>query len=225
MATTSRGYRYPASSAAPNVPLDLANLASDLDTDVGNVAKTGTIVCTSVTRPSSPVAGQKIWQTDTSSEMVWTGSAWRRTGVFDVETIGNGVITEGTSVAVSSTSFIAGSPVCGLTFVAPPSGAVYVTVSGTISCASNGNEISLSWELRTGNVVGSGSAVYSASTARCITAGRAVNTGAAALNSASRRYRAGSLTAGSSYNVRTMHYVTGGTGTVDYRELLIEPVL
>lgn len=35
MPTTPRGYRYPAGSAAPNVPLDLSNLASDIDTDVG----------------------------------------------------------------------------------------------------------------------------------------------------------------------------------------------
>ena len=34
MPTTSRGYRYPASSAAPNVPLDMGNLASDIDADV-----------------------------------------------------------------------------------------------------------------------------------------------------------------------------------------------
>jgi len=33
--TTSRGYRYPLGSAAPNVPLDLANLASDVNGDVG----------------------------------------------------------------------------------------------------------------------------------------------------------------------------------------------
>lgn len=37
MATTARGYRYPAGSAAPNVPLDLSNLASDIDSDVGDL--------------------------------------------------------------------------------------------------------------------------------------------------------------------------------------------
>lgn len=37
MPTTSRGYRYPASSAAPNVPQDVQNLASDLNTDVGAI--------------------------------------------------------------------------------------------------------------------------------------------------------------------------------------------
>lgn len=38
MATTTRGYRYPIGSAAPNVPADMANLASDLDADVGTIA-------------------------------------------------------------------------------------------------------------------------------------------------------------------------------------------
>lgn len=34
MPTTTRGYRYPAGSAAPNVPTDLANLAADIDADM-----------------------------------------------------------------------------------------------------------------------------------------------------------------------------------------------
>ncbi|GIH59192.1 hypothetical protein [Microbispora siamensis] len=34
------------------------------------------IVCTSGTRPP-PVTGMHIWQTDTNSELVWDGSAWR----------------------------------------------------------------------------------------------------------------------------------------------------
>lgn len=37
MPTTTRGYRYPLGSAAPNVPLDLSNLASDVDADVGAI--------------------------------------------------------------------------------------------------------------------------------------------------------------------------------------------
>lgn len=36
--TPNRAYRYPAGSAAPNVPLDLQNLATDLDTDVDTIA-------------------------------------------------------------------------------------------------------------------------------------------------------------------------------------------
>lgn len=35
------------------------------------------IVCTSGTRPSSPVAGMRIWQTDTVTEHVYDGAAWQ----------------------------------------------------------------------------------------------------------------------------------------------------
>lgn len=35
MPTTSKGFRYPASTAAPNVPADLGNLAGDVDTYLG----------------------------------------------------------------------------------------------------------------------------------------------------------------------------------------------
>lgn len=33
-------------------------------------------ICTSSTRPSSPLDGQKIYETDTDLEYVWDGSAW-----------------------------------------------------------------------------------------------------------------------------------------------------
>lgn len=35
-------------------------------------------VCTSTTRPASPYAGQKIYETDTKNELIWDGSAWSR---------------------------------------------------------------------------------------------------------------------------------------------------
>jgi hypothetical protein len=35
------------------------------------------IICTSGTRPSSPVSGMRIWQTDTLTEYAWNGSAWQ----------------------------------------------------------------------------------------------------------------------------------------------------
>jgi len=37
---------------------------------------TGTIICTSTTRPASPFEGQEIYETDTDLEQRWTGSAW-----------------------------------------------------------------------------------------------------------------------------------------------------
>ena len=37
---------------------------------------TGTIICTSSTRPASPFEGQRIYQTDDKRELVYNGSAW-----------------------------------------------------------------------------------------------------------------------------------------------------
>ena len=37
---------------------------------------TGTIICTSSTRPASPFEGQTIYETDNSRQLVWNGSAW-----------------------------------------------------------------------------------------------------------------------------------------------------
>lgn len=36
MATTSKGFRYPSSSDSPNIPSDIANLASDVDSELDN---------------------------------------------------------------------------------------------------------------------------------------------------------------------------------------------
>ena len=40
---------------------------------------TGTIICTSSTRPASPFAGQRIYETDTSLSYTYSGSAWVQT--------------------------------------------------------------------------------------------------------------------------------------------------
>jgi hypothetical protein len=37
---------------------------------------TGTIICTSSTRPASPFAGQQIYETDTSNSLIYNGTAW-----------------------------------------------------------------------------------------------------------------------------------------------------
>jgi hypothetical protein len=40
-------------------------------------ATTGTIICTSTTRPASPFEGQQIYETDTNLEYTYDGSAWK----------------------------------------------------------------------------------------------------------------------------------------------------
>jgi hypothetical protein len=190
------------------------------------VMKQTVIVCTSGTRPSSPPAGMVVFETDTGQLKVYDGAAWRRTGAFDQETYGYNSNADSTSLTgIVSTTFIAGSPACGFTFKAPPSGAVYVTVSGTVRMANNGNETRLTYALRTGTTVGSGTVVVAASSLRGVVCGQAVVTSGPSMASASFRHPHTGLTAGADYNIRTEHNVSGGSGQIDYRMVSIEPLL
>jgi hypothetical protein len=220
--TTNLGLLYPALSAAPNVPQDLQNLASGIDALIS-----GVILCTSATRPTART-GTVIYETDTKIVKIYDGTAWRRTPLFDSETLGTAGVIETTSLTgITSGSFITGSPACGVAFTAPPSGGVYVTVSGHLKQANNANNIMLGFEVRSGNSVGAGSVQVSGSSARALVAGNAVNASAPVELTASRRCRiqAGTLTPGAAFNVQTLHLVSGGAGTIDYRELIVEPVL
>lgn len=53
--------------------------SSDINTYLMNQM---VITCTSSTRPGSPVTGMRIWETNTSAEWVWDGTAWRVIGGF-----------------------------------------------------------------------------------------------------------------------------------------------
>lgn len=136
-------------------------------------------------------------------------------------------INDFTSIAsFSNTTPAAGTPAAGFSFTAPPSGKVYLTVTGQIECAVNGNTALLGYEVRTGGTVGSGTVVLGASFNRAVETSKAVNAGAAARITASNRFLATGLTPGATYNVQTMHWMSpAGTGTVSFRQILMEPVL
>lgn len=144
--------------------------------------------------------------------------------------------TAGSSTAtfqVQSESYVAGGTAFGVTFVAPPSGKVYITLSGYFTQTINGGASLMSWTLRTGGTVGSGTTVGSAANAnRALICGYSVNDSAPALFQGSRRSYVSGLTAGNTYNVRVecaVDSASGISGTktmqVLYRELLIEPIL
>lgn len=62
MPTTARGYRYPALSAAPNVPADLGNLAADIDADV------------TASAPGAWTAYTPIWKGQTTDPVIGNGT-------------------------------------------------------------------------------------------------------------------------------------------------------
>jgi hypothetical protein len=171
-------------------------------------------------RPANPRLGEVIWRTDHDYYEVKTSSAWKLLGPLPAPV----AVAEGTDLtAISGTSYVAGSPVCGTTFVAPPSGQVFITMTGRIQQSNDGNQTLLSFEVKSGGTIGSGTDVLAASDDRALIAGEAVNSGSPAIAAASFRHLVTSgLTAGSTYNVRTVHKVTGGSGTVNRRALIVE---
>lgn len=128
----------------------------------------------------------------------------------------------------SSTSYVAGTDHAA-TFVAPASGKVYVSISGSLGT----NTIAAvagayySFEVRAGSTIGSGSVVSTADDARSTGLFRPNNPASGFKYSpASGRFLVAGLTPGSTYHARTMFRTdTGGaSAAVLNRVLVVEPV-
>lgn len=125
----------------------------------------------------------------------------------------------------TNTSGASGTDVVGVSFVAPPSGSVMISIGGVIWISSNTFRAILGWELRTGSVVGSGTLVTGPDYRYAIIAGRSVTTSGPNDIAATRRRKWSGLTPGSAYNVVAKHWVSGGTGNTDQREVIVEATL
>lgn len=143
--------------------------------------------------------------------------------------------TVGSSTAAftsTSTSFVAGTTAFGVSFVAPPSGVVVVTLSGYFRQSQDGGVALMSWTMKTGATVGSGTLVGTAANSnRALITGGVVTTGKPIYFQGSRASSVSGLTPGSTYNVRvevavdfTAPAVAAGIDVV-YRELLIVPLV
>lgn len=109
-------------------------------------------------------------------------------------------------------------------FVAPPSGKVYVTVSGRLNIGNTQHFGYTSWELREGSSIGNGTIVVAADDNRAIRAGNTVTTSAPFYAQGSHRYLVTGLMEGMTYNIRAMHR-SSTTVSSEFRSLLVEPVL
>ena len=129
-------------------------------------------------------------------------------------------------IGFSNTTFAAGSSPVGSAFTAPPSGAVLLLFSAQAQQNINAQAVFVSIEVKTGGTVGSGTlAGTAANSDRAIITGKAVNASAPALIQAGRPVLYTGLTQGATYNARLMHCVDGGSGTISYREIIIQPQL
>lgn len=125
----------------------------------------------------------------------------------------------------TSTTFTPGGTVVGTTFVAPASTKVLIHYSVYMDSSLNTNAALFSFEMKTGGTIGSGTLVATAANAeRAIVCGKAVNASAPALLGAGNTAYYTGLTAGATYNVRTMLASDlGNTCHVYYRQIMVVP--
>jgi hypothetical protein len=198
---------------------DLVSALLDLNQNWDKVdASIGAVACTSGARPASPFNGQLARETDTGNIILWTGSAW--TYIFWNQSPTVHLDDPTNITAISSTTFEAGSPVCGVAFVAPPSGRAAVHWAARME-SNTGNGVLVSVEVRTGSTIGSGTVLsdYDPQDSHSIEIGDLANGN---LQAANFRLITG-LTPGASYNARTMQRVTAGDADIFDRYIMVRP--
>jgi hypothetical protein len=124
---------------------------------------------------------------------------------------------ETTNQSPVSTSYAAGTA-CGVVFYAPTTGRVLIEWRSFIDNNTAGAHTLLSIEVRTGNAIGSGTVVLDPSDEYSL---QHEGTNQLRLGAF---YPLDGLDPGDQYNVRLMHRVTGGTGTLDDREVMVTPL-
>jgi hypothetical protein len=120
-------------------------------------------------------------------------------------------------LTTTSTAWVAGTPQVGVTFTAPPSGRVTVTVYSQLECEAPGYAF-CGFEIRLNNA--SGAVVTPAS--QDVAAAQQEDK----FSASGRRKLVSGLTPGQQYYARTMHRTSASiyTATIFHRAILVEPV-
>jgi hypothetical protein len=131
--------------------------------------------------------------------------------------------TFSTSATTATTS---GGAVVGTSFVAPPSGAVKVTISGLVRITSTSEAtVFLSAVIATGGTVGSGTILHDATSDASLRLRKPDTSGStqSELMASYVRLPSTTLTPGATYNAYLKHWVTASTGLIGYRRIFVEP--
>ncbi len=126
---------------------------------------------------------------------------------------------QGTTVTTTSTTFTTSGASCAVTFTAPTTGRVKITVSARMISTGASAGALIGAETREGSTVGSGTVVESASAANGPS-----NYGTTFARSGTSHVLGG-LTPGSVYNSRTLMSSSSGSETASFanREIIVEP--
>lgn len=170
-------------------------------------------VASASARPAIPLAAEMWLRTDLRAIEVFDG-----TSVGTVPILSAPVEAESnTDVTTTSTTFVAGSPQVGVSFKAPPSGRVFVTVYAQLECESP-SAAYCGFEIRlndaTGTVVVAASQDVAAAAQDAFFAG-----------STRRKLITGLTPVTQTYFARTMHRTSNSasTATIFHRAILVEP--
>jgi hypothetical protein len=124
--------------------------------------------------------------------------------------------TSRTTTSATYTTTLSPATICGVAFVAPPSGKVKILWD--VECSNSTASFTLtSPQIATGGTVGSGTSVLAADDARTI------NRAATSSERQGASTTCTGLTPGTTYNVALYHRVGGGTGTYLRREVIVSP--
>lgn len=150
---------------------------------------------------------------------VLTAAEWNElVSLVQLPTVNAVDLTSRTTTSTSFTGVLSPAGLCGVAFVAPPSGVVLIHTTCELK-NSAGNFTACAPAVRTGSVVGSGSAVLVPSVDFAVRVDQSDFVGAG------RPTRLAGLVAGNPYNVSLEQQVGAGTGTYARREVIVEPQL
>lgn len=125
----------------------------------------------------------------------------------------------GTTTSGTYTRTFTGATACSVVFTAPPSGKVLIMNNSQLDNSSTQTSL-ISWELRTGTTVGSGSVITGASDDRAL---RSIGTNEIQIGDS---YLVTGLQPGADYNVEQQIRGSGGTtATFSRRRLIVQPCI
>lgn len=132
--------------------------------------------------------------------------------------VSNADPTARTTTSTSFTTTLSPANICGISFVAPPSGKVLIICGAQCSNGSSPNIAQASFGIRQGDVVGSGTVFQASGDSTTVTSIASVG--------ASRGSPVTGLTPGTIYNVAMEHRAfSAGTATFLNREVIVQPQL
>lgn len=133
---------------------------------------------------------------------------------------------DGTDIVLASTAYVAGTPICGVTFIAPPSGLVRVDWHSRFESTTSGLRTLVSAAVATGGVLDAGTVVSGATDASALENSQdSTGTGNLTRLEAGMFRPVDGLTAGLTYNaVVKMRNTAAGNGSIFDRSIMVTPL-